>query len=74
MTVNGHVYFKGGDGKKADIRYKHITAIKAGTARQILGDDDARGNGLPLNAPLLQLVFDDGETATFDADNVTILF
>lgn len=67
-----HVYYRDADGHKADMLYR-AHAIVAGTARQILGDD-ARGNGIPDNAPVVQLKLDDGNTATFDADNVTILF
>ena len=70
---NVHVYYKSSDGKKADIEYKHVTAVRAGTALQILGRDDCRGNGIRESAPVITLYFDDGEQATFDADNVTLL-
>lgn len=68
------VYFKDSDGKKAIIKYADVHGIKAGTAREILGEEDARGNGVPLNAPLIQILLPSNETATFNAENVTILF
>jgi hypothetical protein len=67
-----HVYYHNNDGKKDDIIYD-ADAIKAGPARDVLGVNDARGNGIPLNAPLIQIIMPDGGTATFNADNVTIL-
>jgi len=59
-------------GSKGTFKYDAY-AIKCGTARQVIGEDDARGNGLPLNAPLVQIRMNDGGTATFDANNVTIM-
>ena len=67
-----HIYYHN-DGKKADTVYNDVTAIRAGTAAEILGQTDADGNGIPRNAPLLQLILADGSTATFNADNITIL-
>jgi len=68
-----HIYYHDDDGKKADILYKGVYAIKAGSALQVLGKDDCRGNGIRESAPVIQLKMDNGTTATFDADNVTIL-
>jgi len=59
---------------KSVIKYDHVTGMRAGTAAQVLGKADADGNGIPRNAPVIQFLFDDGNTATFNADNVTILF
>ena len=66
------LYYKNNDGKNARVEYD-ATAIQAGPARDILGEDDARGNGLPMNAPLIMIRLADGGTATYNADNVTIL-
>lgn len=68
-----HFYHKDGTGKNEDITFNHVSFIRAGTARQVLEEDDARGNGLPLNAPVIQFIFDDGTTATYSADNVTMI-
>lgn len=68
-----HIYYKR-NGKKADTVYKHVQAIRAGSAAEILGNADADGNGIPRKAPLLQIVLDDGTTATYNADDITILF
>lgn len=73
MTTAVHIYFTE-NGKKEDIAYKHVQAIRAGSAAEVLGKEDADGNGLPRNAPVIQLIMDDGTTATFNADNVTMLF
>ena len=64
---------EGGHNVKHTAVYPDVIAVKAGTARQVLGAD-AAGNGIPDNAPVIQLVLSTNETATFDADNVTILF
>jgi len=77
MNTKATVYYQtrteGGRREKHVIHYDHVSGMRAGTALQLLGDD-AAGNGLRNNAPLIQLLFDDGTTATFDADNVTVLF
>ena len=74
MKVSAHVYLKNINGKPYDIKYNNVTSIKAGTALQVLGLDDCRGNGIRPSAPVITLFFDNGEQATFDADNTTILF
>ena len=74
MTTNATVYYRDGQGKNAIIKYTGIQCIKAGAARDVLGEDDARGTGIPLNTALIQFIFDDGERATFDADKITVLF
>jgi hypothetical protein len=70
---NLSIYYKSNDGEKQVIKYNGVHAIQAGPARDILGEQNARGNGVPLNAPLIMLRLEDGNTATFNADNVTIL-
>jgi len=60
-------------GKKQRIQYDNVCGIQAGPARDILGLADAAGNDIPLNAPLIMLRLADGNTATFDADNVVVL-
>lgn len=67
------IYYKDANGKKTSTHYKHVYAITAGTAAQVLGEADARGNGIPLNAPLVQLHLSGTETATYDADKITIM-
>ena len=67
------VYFKNSDGKNARVQYNDACGIQTGPARDILGEQDARGNGIPLNAPLIMIRLQDGNTATYNADNVTIL-
>ena len=67
-----HVYWKD-NGKKADAVYTDAVAIKAGKAEDVLGREDAEGNGIPYNARLIQIVLADNGTATFDADKVEIL-
>lgn len=73
MERNVTIYYKNSNGKNARLQYKAM-AMQAGPAWQILGKEDAAGNGIPQNAPLIMLRLADGGTATFDADNVTILF
>lgn len=73
MATNAHIYFKNGT-RAHDINYKGLVSIKAGCALQVLGKDDCKGNGIPESAPVITLFFDDGTQATFDADNVTVLF
>lgn len=73
MVANVHIYFTH-KGRRMDIPYKNVQAIRAGSAAEILGTADADGNGIPRNAPLLQIVLDDGTTATYDASNTTLLF
>ena len=67
-----HIYYNN-NGKKADTVYNDVQFIRAGTAAQILGKADADGNGIPRNAPVIQLILADGNTATYDADNVTLM-
>lgn len=67
------IYWKN-NGKKEITKYTHVTGIRCGTAAEILGSADADGNGIPRNAPIIQLIMDDGCTATYNADNVGILF
>ena len=74
MKTSCTVYYRNMKNKPARIHYNNVTAIKAGPANVVLGQADAIGNGIPENAPLIQLIFDDNSTATFNADNVTILF
>lgn len=78
MKNTVHVYYwtvnDNGRRERADILYKGVYAMRSGTAAQILGPADADGNGVPRNAPLVQLLMEDGTTATYDADNVTVLF
>jgi len=73
MATKATVYYKSGR-KNAVINYSDVKSIKAGTALQVLGREDCDGNGLPHNAPVITLYFNDGSMATFDADNVTIIF
>lgn len=73
MAAKATVYYRN-NGKRAVIKYDKVTAIKAGTAAQLFSADDIHGNGLRPDAALIQLEFSDGTCATFDADNVTILF
>lgn len=68
------LYYRGQDGKKSIIKYADVQGIRAGSALQILGEADARGNGIPVNAPLVQILLPGNETATYDADRITILF
>jgi len=74
MKVTAHVYLKNINGKPYDIKYDNVTSIKAGTAGQFYSKSDCYGNGIRPSAPVIVLCFDNGEEATFDADNATILF
>lgn len=69
-----HIYYRNSDGKQQDIKYTDVTSIKAGSAAQVLGAAECRGNGIRPTASLIRLYMADGSAATFDADNVTILF
>lgn len=69
-----HIYFRNNDGKQQDIKYTDVTSVKAGSAAQVLGAAECRDNGIRSTASLIRLYMADGSTATFDADNVTILF
>lgn len=72
--TSARIYFRTSDGKQHDIKYNDVSSIKAGSAAQVLGKDDCRGNGIRPTAPVIRLYMADGSAATFDADNVTILF
>jgi len=64
------VYFNNG-AERVAYDYNAV-AIHAGKARDVLGEADAVGNGIPLNKALIQIEIAGGETATFDADHIYI--